>query len=283
MSSLISVNGIKVHNRIRKDYGNIDELAQSIKEHGLLQPIVVTPDYVLIAGERRLLSVKKLGWKEILATIKTAEDREEQLLCEIAENENRKDFTYSERIAYGLELEQIERLKARERQATSTGGKNAQPRVNRPQPEQKGKTDEIVGKKVGMSYPSYRRAKRVVESGNKELIEKMDKGEIGVATAYNQIKGKGGKPVTPKPTKLETKEKEDIKKEVPSTETSKNSLPISLNHIRLLVNNFLADADRYLFMPDYVCQLTKEEKVNILEEIEQVKDWYEKFKQILKN
>lgn len=43
-------------------------------------------------------------------TYNVASGREEQLLCEIAENEKRKEFTPSERIAYGLELEQIERL-----------------------------------------------------------------------------------------------------------------------------------------------------------------------------
>jgi hypothetical protein len=36
-------------------------------------------------------------------------------------------------------------------------------------------------------------------------------------------------------------------------------------------------------MPDYTCKLTKEEKDAMLKEIEQVKEWYEKFKIILKN
>ena len=63
--------------------------------------------------------------------------------------------TPSERVAYGLELEQIERLKAKDRQGERTDLTSAS-------------TDA-----KGMSEPSYRRAKRVVESGNQETIEKL--------------------------------------------------------------------------------------------------------------
>jgi hypothetical protein len=121
-----------------------------------------------------LRAIQSLGWPEISAEIKTAIDREQQLLCEIAENENRKEFTYSERVAYGKELEQIQALKAKQRM--ESGNNQFTPSIDGCYPSEKGKTDEIVGKKVGMSLPSYRRAKRVVESGNKEVIEKMDKG-----------------------------------------------------------------------------------------------------------
>jgi hypothetical protein len=126
------------------------------------------------------------------------------LLCEIAENENRKDFTPSERVAYGIELEQIQKLKAKENQGKRNDltSESIDPYVKKTQ-----KTDTIVGEKVGMSGPSYRRAKRVIESGNKEVIEKMDKGEIGIATAYDQIKKpKEDNSATPKSGKLETKE-----------------------------------------------------------------------------
>lgn len=189
MPRLVSVDQIKIQNRIRKEYGDIEELAKSIREVGLLHPIIITKDYILITGERRLMAAKKLGWKEIKAEIMTATNREKQLLIEIAENEKRKDFTPSERIAYGRELEQIEKLKAKERQATSTGGEKPQLRFHGTQAE-KGKAREKVGEKVGLSGTSYYRAKKVVESGDKELIDKMDSGEIGIATAYERVKPK---------------------------------------------------------------------------------------------
>lgn len=63
---LIKINEIKVADRIRKDFGGIEELAQDIDQNGLINPIVVTPDYQLIAGERRLRAHQYLGRKEVV-------------------------------------------------------------------------------------------------------------------------------------------------------------------------------------------------------------------------
>lgn len=49
---------------------NIDELADSLRAHGLLQPVVVrrrADGYELIAGHRRFEAAKLLGWTEIAA------------------------------------------------------------------------------------------------------------------------------------------------------------------------------------------------------------------------
>ena len=58
--------------RLRKVEKNIDDLAENIKRFGLINPITVFPKgnkYQLIEGQRRLLAVRKLGWKEIPAKI----------------------------------------------------------------------------------------------------------------------------------------------------------------------------------------------------------------------
>lgn len=58
----------------------LEELAQSIKENGLLQPLLLRPApkalgrYELIAGERRLRAVQKLGWKEVPALTREVDD-----------------------------------------------------------------------------------------------------------------------------------------------------------------------------------------------------------------
>ena len=48
---------------------NIEELAFSISEIGLLNPITLTGDYTLVAGLHRLEAVKLLGWTEVECTI----------------------------------------------------------------------------------------------------------------------------------------------------------------------------------------------------------------------
>ncbi len=67
----ISLNRIKTNPyQPRKNFENekIEELAQSIKTYGLLQPIIITgekDEFFIVAGERRYLACKMLGWEEI--------------------------------------------------------------------------------------------------------------------------------------------------------------------------------------------------------------------------
>jgi len=60
------------------DESELQDLANSIGASGLLQPVVVRPKdgaYELIAGERRLRAVQRLGWTNIPAVVKEADDR----------------------------------------------------------------------------------------------------------------------------------------------------------------------------------------------------------------
>jgi len=65
----MKIKDIKVGDRFRKKLGNIDLLAQSIKEEGLLYPILVDKDGNLIDGQRRLVALKQLGIKETVVII----------------------------------------------------------------------------------------------------------------------------------------------------------------------------------------------------------------------
>ncbi|MFA5095893.1 MAG: ParB/RepB/Spo0J family partition protein [Candidatus Omnitrophota bacterium] len=61
------------------DQEHIQELAQSIKEKGVIQPLLVRrkgDDYELIAGERRLRACNSLGLKEIPVIVKDVDDRD---------------------------------------------------------------------------------------------------------------------------------------------------------------------------------------------------------------
>lgn len=72
----------------------INELAESINTHGLLQPIVVREfrgRYQLVAGERRFRAALKLGWTQVPATVIDATDREMAELA-LVENLQRKDL-----------------------------------------------------------------------------------------------------------------------------------------------------------------------------------------------
>lgn len=178
---LVEIEKIKVNNRIRKDFGNIDELANDIKENGLINPPVVSPEMQLLAGERRLRACQQLGWKQIEVRVMTVRDAEHQLNIEINENENRKDFTFSEKLEWARRLERIERVKAEERMKAGKKIDNGE----------KGEVREIVARKSGFGNKStYRQAKFIAEHADEEIINKLDNGEISIYKAYITTKNK---------------------------------------------------------------------------------------------
>ena len=76
------------------DESAIQALAESIKEHGVLQPIVVTREdgkYKIVAGERRWRAAKLAGLKTIPAIIRTL-DSQNRLEISIIENAQREDL-----------------------------------------------------------------------------------------------------------------------------------------------------------------------------------------------
>lgn len=85
------------------DEERIDELCQTIKTHGIIQPIVVRlrdGKYELIAGERRLRAVKKLGLETIPAIIRDFNDSQTASIA-LIENLQRENLTsIEEAVAY---------------------------------------------------------------------------------------------------------------------------------------------------------------------------------------
>jgi len=65
MTTSIKISDVIVVHSYRQDLGEIGPLAESIKQFGLLSPILITPDNCLIAGRRRLEACKLLEWETI--------------------------------------------------------------------------------------------------------------------------------------------------------------------------------------------------------------------------
>ena len=83
----IKISDIQISDRFRKDHGDLEELAQSISELGLLQPIGVTPDNRLVFGERRLKAVRDILGRETIPALVI--DIDSMLHGQYAENEYR--------------------------------------------------------------------------------------------------------------------------------------------------------------------------------------------------
>ena len=107
------------------DEASLAELSESVKQHGVLQPIVVTPKgggYVIVAGERRWRAASMAGLDKIPALVRTLSDQH-RLELSLIENLQRSDLNVLEtataylklRDQFNLTLEEIGR---------SVGGKS---------------------------------------------------------------------------------------------------------------------------------------------------------------
>ena len=114
--------------RKRFDQGALDDLAESIRVHGIIQPLTVrrlaTGYYQIIAGERRWRAAKAAGLEEVPAVIIEADDRKVMELG-LIENLQREDLNPAEEARgyrtlmeeYGLTQEQVAQQMGKSRPA----------------------------------------------------------------------------------------------------------------------------------------------------------------------
>jgi hypothetical protein len=165
----LPISNIVILQRARKNAGDITALERSIQELGLLHPVVVTPDFALIAGYRRILAAKELGWTNIdVRVVESLTDAASELKAERDENTCRKDFCPSEAVALGERLEALERPKAKERQAAAGPkegkGKKKSGSAETAEAVGSGETRDIVAASVGMGRTAYQQAKAVIQA-----------------------------------------------------------------------------------------------------------------------
>jgi ParB/RepB/Spo0J family partition protein len=114
----VQINKIDATSRIRKELGDIDELANSIKEFGQIQPIILRQDFDnrkihLVVGERRLRALQRLGTTELQHGInflwldENNDSGQTELFfrsVELEENLRRKELTWQEELTAKQEL-----------------------------------------------------------------------------------------------------------------------------------------------------------------------------------
>ncbi len=111
--------------------GELEELAASIREHGVLQPLVVTTgqvpgEFTLIAGERRLEAARRAGLEKVPVVVRAVSEQE-RLLLALIENVQRADLSPLETAEayrqlndeFGLSHEDISKRVAKSRVAVT--------------------------------------------------------------------------------------------------------------------------------------------------------------------
>lgn len=106
----IDVASITVEERFREDYGDIQSLADSIKQEGLLHPVVIDESHRLLAGGRRLQAVKLLGWEKVHCHYIYELDDVARRRIELAENIHRKEITWQEKAKLTQEIQRMAQI-----------------------------------------------------------------------------------------------------------------------------------------------------------------------------
>lgn len=202
------VANVILKHRIRKDLGDIASLADSIKQVGLLHPILIMRDGTLIVGERRLRAAQMLEHATILARVIGTD---QPAACELHENSARKNFTPEESVEASEAAWEEAQRKAEERKAEGqqAGGeafrqrglpknfRQASPEIAAPakNPPRVPSTDtrDRIAPIVGTSGRTLEKARQVVQASRQDperfrpLVDQMNKtGKVDAA--YKQVR-----------------------------------------------------------------------------------------------
>ena len=99
---LINIKDIKIKpDRIRKHFDDkkLEELAESIRTTGLIEPVIIDQNNYLVAGERRIRACQLLGWSEVRIDYFESLDEWKQKVAELDENLHRSELSYPEELA----------------------------------------------------------------------------------------------------------------------------------------------------------------------------------------
>jgi ParB/RepB/Spo0J family partition protein len=92
----VNIEDIVIKSRIREDMGDLEELSKSIQDYGLLVPILINKQNILISGFRRVEACRLLGHSSISALVMDLEDEDGLFYIECQENLCRKPLTPKE-------------------------------------------------------------------------------------------------------------------------------------------------------------------------------------------
>ncbi|PKL78573.1 MAG: hypothetical protein CVV25_11135 [Ignavibacteriae bacterium HGW-Ignavibacteriae-4] len=212
-SSSIPIKKIRINPwQPRKEFDQtaLEELAESIKTHGLIQPISVRrvdEHFELISGERRFRASKLIGLKEIPAYIKENVDDEQMLQFAIIENLQREDLNPIEIAISYKRL--IDEFKLTQEEVAKQVGKNRSTITNNLRLLN---LPDVVQKSLSQNEISGGHARTLLGLSDIPSIIKAWKhiieNELSVRETENYVKNFG------KLTKKEVSEKEELSQEL---------------------------------------------------------------------
>ncbi len=153
---------------------DLGDLEQSLEAHGLLEPIVITKDNIVISGHRRLAAMKNLGWIE--CDVRFVEP--ENPIISLIEHNRYRIKTASDILNEARYLEtELKELVGRGRNAAK---KRQGRRI---------KTIDEVASRLGLGTTRLKQLQSV-SNYEPDLVKEIDAGTMSVGAAYEQVRQK---------------------------------------------------------------------------------------------
>ena len=184
---MMKIEDLKPHKRNSEFFDDMtgekwQEFLDSIKTSGVIEPIVVTQDKVIVSGHQRVRACKELGIKEILAEVRVYEDEDKIIKDLLETNIRQRGDIGGSSIKLGRRIKELERIYEiqhggdRSKSSNGTFGANQM-------------TQQELAKKLGIDLNTLKRAKSLANL-SPEIQQLIEQGNISASTAARVIGSK---------------------------------------------------------------------------------------------
>ena len=184
----ININELKPHPRNNEFFDDMSgekwkEFIESIKTRGVIEPIVITPDKVVVSGHQRVRACKELGIKTVMCDVHTYNSEDEILQDLLETNIRQRGDVGGSAKKVGLRIKELERIYGIKQGGSGFyGNKHTENNVETPNNSETLKTQEQLAKEMGISVDTLNNYKKLTEM-IPELEELVDTGIAKPTTA----------------------------------------------------------------------------------------------------
>lgn len=188
----INIDELKPHPRNNEFFDDMtgekwNEFLESIRTSGVIEPIVITTDMVIVSGHQRVRACKELGIPNIMCEIKTYKD-EDSIIKDLLETNIRQrgDIGGSAK-KVGRRIMELERLYGIKNGGSGFYGNRHTENIDLTINSEALKTQEQLAQELGMSVDTLQNYKMLADM-IPELEELMDTGIVSKSTALSMIR-----------------------------------------------------------------------------------------------